>query len=343
MQDIYLTQELSDDRVAGFVGRKPDRCYYDLLISESCSVYKPNGDLLLKLIKGAIPPPIAMNAFDVIHNTRIQTSKNRSTGAGNEFKIRRKLRDGTLSKTTQTINPETGGYLETHTGLVGYYDRYTRYPYARETAFLINYPDKWRKLQPFIRCVDRLFAAHYPERYRVQRAIADACASDWVIKDTAFSTLTINKNFQIAIHADSGDLREGFGVMAYLQGGKLNGGYLVIPRYRVAVKLESRDLILFDVHQLHGNTAIEGNPGKYERITCVFYLRENLLRCGNAKYEQERAKMARLKGTLYDTEEIDRANQVKSRILQELLSVPDLHPQQESIEVFSDTKSIATV
>jgi hypothetical protein len=337
MKEIRLTHALPDEAVQALLGAKLDDSHYDLLVSESARVYKPNGELLLQLCKGAVPPPIAMNAFMTLHKTRIQTSKNRSTGLGNEFKVRRRLRDGTLSKTTQTIDPETNGYFEVHSGIVGYYDRYTRYPYARETAFLINFPTQWRKLQPFIRCVDRVFAANCPERYRVQRAIAEACSPEWVIHDTAFSTLTINKNFQTAVHTDAGDLKEGFGCMAYLQGGEISGGYLVIPKYRVAVKLESRDVILFDVHEAHGNTAISGR-GKHERITSVFYLRENLLRCGNARYEQERAKLSRQKGTLYDAHEIDRANQVKASILKEFANAPDLRRQQEPIAVIANAQ-----
>jgi hypothetical protein len=336
MREIYLASpSATDSALDDLEGKRLDDSHYDLLLSESCRVYKPDGSLLLQLVKGAIPPPIAANAFQVLHSTRIQTSKNRSTGLGNEFKQKRILRDGSVSKTAQTIDPLTNKYVETHTGILGYYDRYTRYPYARETAFLVNYAQKWRQLQPFIRCVDGVFAAVIPDRYRIQKAIADACAQDWIIKGTCFSTLTVNKNFQIASHRDAGDLKEGFGVMAYLQGGNLRGGHLVIPKYRIGVRMESRDLLLFDVHELHGNTPIIG-IGKYERITCVFYLRDFLLRCGNAAYEQERAKVSRQKGTLYDRSEIDRANQVKQRILEQIKAennnVPNLYPQQGAIE-----------
>jgi hypothetical protein len=41
--------------------------------------------------------------------------------------------------------------------------------------------------------------------------MAEQSSQDFIIKDTAFSTVTVNKNFRTAGHYDNGDLKEGFG------------------------------------------------------------------------------------------------------------------------------------
>ena len=255
------------------------------------------------------------SAFRVKLETPIQTSKNRGSSTGNQSKNIRVLSNGKASKTTQQIDPQTGKYMEVNSGIIGYFDRYPRFPYARETSFLINHKKEWQALQPFINKVDSTFRDHAPKRYAIQKEIAERCSDNWIIGDTAFSTITVNKSYRTACHKDAGDLAEGFGVMTYFQSGKLDGGYLVLPAYRVAVKLQHGDVILFDVHEWHGNTPIVPLSSNAERITCVFYLRENLLRCGDAKYEIQRAKKVRQIGKLYDQEEIERAEKHKREVL----------------------------
>lgn len=101
--------------------------------------------------------------------------------------------------------------------------------------------------------------------------------------------------------------------MAYLAKGRLDGGYLVLPEYKLAARLEHGDVVLFDVHSWHGNTPVVKRSPDAERITCVFYYRDNLLRCGDARYEIARAKRCRSIGALYDPEEIERAITLKKQ------------------------------
>lgn len=308
MKTINLKTELPDEVVDKLSGTKLDDSSYDLLVDEEAEVYKPNGDLLFALRKAAISPGLGAKAYAVLARANV-TSKNRGVGTGKEFKgTKAKLKDGSVSKTVQVLDPITGKYIDVQSGIIGYFDRYTRFPYARETAYVQQKPQDWKALQPFISRVDQVFAETVPERHAIQRAVAAATDPAWVIGQTAFTTLTVNKNWQTAVHKDAGDLPEGFGVMAYLQAGALDGGYLVMPKYRAAVRLESCDVICFDVHEWHGNTPIIGNPGKHQRITAVFYYRANMIRCGSPEYEMERAKRCRELGRLYDPEEIARGN-----------------------------------
>jgi uncharacterized protein YjhX (UPF0386 family) len=57
----------------------------------------------------------------------------------------------------------------------------------------------------------------------------------------------------------------------------------------VAVNVRNCDLALFDVHELHGNTAITSDR-PYERISVVCYFRKKMVQCGSAIDELERLK-----------------------------------------------------
>ncbi|MFO0926381.1 MAG: hypothetical protein U0736_04990 [Gemmataceae bacterium] len=111
-----------------------------------------------------------------------------------------------------------------------------------------------------------------------------------VIEDTAFTTVTVNQTWQTAVHTDKGDLPEGFGVITMLRRGDYRGGYLVFPKYRVAVDLGDRDVLLADVHESHGNTAITHRSDDAERISCVLYFRRHMTRCGSWRVEQRKAR-----------------------------------------------------
>lgn len=322
MKNIYLLNESDSNK--DLKGLKPDSTFYDVLIEDECRVYKPDGSLLLVLCKDAINKQNEKIAIECSQKAKI-TSCNRSAATG-KGSLKRNITKGYISnthKTNYSISPVSV--------IVGYFDRYSRFPYARETSYLERYPQEWEYLHPFISEVNQCFASQIPDKYAIQSAIAKATHPAWIIKNTAFSTITINRDWQTAIHQDSGDLREGFGVMAYLQKGQLSGGYLVLPRYRVAVKLESRDVLLFDVHEWHGNTEFTKLSPDAERITCVFYYREKLLRCGSPNYELERAKVCRDLGTVYDKTEIEKADKKKARILSSYgiqNTVSDIHPKQ---------------
>lgn len=284
MKKIKLSVDIGRKSAEKFIGLHPTEKDYDLLLddNESVTVYRPNGEILIKLLRNVIPTKIAKTAFQILHDAPL-TSRNRgnSTHKGEQKHIVNP--NGTKSKTNQLEKP-------IDSGIIGYYDRYTRTPYCRSCSWNREHPDKWKMLLPFISYVDSVFKENYPERYAIQKYIAENTHKEWIIGNTAFSTVTVNKNYQTSCHYDAGDLHEGYGVMACLRGGKFDGGYLVIPRYRVAVNIKSQDIILFDVHEVHGNTQIIKKQFNACRLTCVFYLRENIIRCGTSAQELDRVK-----------------------------------------------------
>jgi len=176
------------------------------------------------------------------------------------------------------------------TSIIGYYDRYTRFPFCRQTAFNLNNPKGFLDIIPYIQAADRVFAKNVPDRYANQLSAVHKTKANWVIHRTAFTTMTVNKNWQTKVHIDAGDLKEGFGIMAALRAGHYDGCYLVFPAFRIAVDMQTAGLLMADVHELHGNTPLIGVKGFYERVSIILYYREKMQQCLRPEEELERAK-----------------------------------------------------
>lgn len=269
---------------------------YDLLVQEDTRVLKPDGTLLLVYKRDAIGTLNARRAWRALRQVNFQTD-NRGVAGGKldeelmQFKevaaqtrtrFRRKRIDGKDSKTQEANTVPSG--------VIGYYDRYPRIPYCRQTAFNARHAEKFTAALPFIHEVNQAFREHAPEGYARQQDIVNETSPDFVIAGTVFTTITVNKNWITAVHKDAGDYRDGFGVMSVLRAGQYDGCYLVFPEYRVAVDLQHQAVLMADVHCWHGNTAMRNAIPPYERISCIFYYREKMKKCGSAVQELERAK-----------------------------------------------------
>ena len=222
---------------------------FDLLISSDCDAYNENGEPLFFFRKNKIPSSLCKKAYSNLREAA-GTTKNRGAAGGLiDGKLMNPLikNDGTVSNTlmAKTVN----------SGIVGYFDRNPRFPYCRQTAWLAENFKKFKNAYPYIKYIDKLFEEVCPERYKAQKDVADSTNKDFVIKNTSFTTITVNKNFRTAIHTDAGDYEAGLGNLAVLQAGKYEGGYTVLPRYRVAFDVRSGDVCFFNVHEFHANTS----------------------------------------------------------------------------------------
>jgi hypothetical protein len=143
---------------------------------------------------------------------------------------------------------------------------------------------------PFLQSLNRGFKELLPWRYGNQRTAADKLYPRFLVPETVFTTITVNKNFRTAAHFDAGDLSSGLSNLLVLSNnGKYSGGYLVFPEYRVAVDVRPGDLLLVNNHEiLHGNTPIVLEDPTAERISLVCYFREKMLELGSYEYENYR-------------------------------------------------------
>lgn len=270
---------------------------------EDTTVLKPDGSVLCIILKRALSAHAVRDAFPILRRIEL-VPKNRATATkGVERVAQGALRkDGSRSKVTGIGELEFPEIRGMSSAIIGYYDRNVRWPYCRATAFNLSEPEKFEKLLPFVREVNALFKAYAPERFAAQEAMAARTDAAWIIPGTVFSTITVNKNYDAATHVDAGDLRAGFGVMCALRAGTYEGGVTYWPAFKTGVSMDTGDVCLADVHEWHGVTKIRGTPGRYERVSCVFYLREKMCRCGTPTQELERAKARQLGQPLYDKE-----------------------------------------
>jgi len=179
---------------------------------------------------------------------------------------------------------------QVNSGIAGWFDRYPRIPYGRATAYTQHSFDKFKMSFPFLQTLDRGFAELLPTRHAAQREAADKIDSAFLVPQTVFTTITVNKTFRTAAHRDAGDFTNGLSNLLVLSNnGNYSGGYLILPEVRVAVNVRPGDLLLVNNHEyIHGNTPIVVNDEVAERISLVCYLREKMLELGSKEYADHR-------------------------------------------------------
>jgi hypothetical protein len=284
VRSIRCDVQVEADRL---YGQQLDESHYDTLVggSEPCDVYKPDGTPLLKYRPGWFSEELCRSVLPTCRKVA-QPTTNRGMASGT-------VREGQANAPSFTKSgrrTNTSHAKPVASGIAGYFDRNPRFPFCRQTAFLISEAAAWKRFLPYIARADEGFREFMPDRWEVQREHASRTASDWVIPQSTFTTVTVNKNFQTATHKDAGDLHSGFGVMSCLRNDKYDGAYLVFPAYRVAVNFAHGCLCLADVHEWHSNTGFKNMRAGYERITLVFYYREKMIHCKSAREEVEWAK-----------------------------------------------------
>jgi hypothetical protein len=167
-------------------------------------------------------------------------------------------------------------------------DRTPRIPYCRQAAPVLEDPEGWKAGQALVREVATLYEQYVPDQHERQMGQVRKTNPAFIIAGTPYSSITVNNTFAGAYHVDKGDY--GYGSMVVLRRGHYRGCELVLAGYRVAVDLEHRDVIFFDVHSTHGNVPFEEQGQDAERISIVLYCREKLVQCGSPAEELQRAK-----------------------------------------------------
>lgn len=268
-----------------FVGQLLTPAHYDRLLTRDADVFDADtGAVVLRFRKSVLEAAGCRQAWRQLRQLDTKTG-NRGLAIGKGLMRNRRLADGTASKTREVPRE-----LAVRSNVIGFYDRYTRTPFCRQTAFNANQPEGFRLVLPFLQDVSRWYGRLDAERWAVQQAVVARTHPDFVIPGTVFTTVTVNKNFRTAVHTDEGDLKAGLSCITALCAGEFTGGFLVFPHYRLAVDLQTADLLLFDSHHMHGNTALCGKVGGYERVSLVLYYREGMINCGSAAEELRRAQ-----------------------------------------------------
>lgn len=266
---------------------------YDTCYSEDVFVKREDGTPLMVLLKHVIPTELNAKAWSVLRKYHSKSS-NRGTAAGIESTNRKRM-DGSLS---QTLVVPKG--WEVDSSIVGFFERTARMPYGRACAWNEKHPKEFSMLFPLVDRVSELFKKTVPDKWNYQNEVVQRTPKDYIISNSVFTTLTINKNFRTSCHKDAGDLEVGFSCMSVIREGQFSGGRICLPNYRIAAELETGDLIMFDPHEFHGNTQIVGKSKNFQRCSIVYYYREKIQFCKSMKEELEFAKNKKFGSSLFE-------------------------------------------
>ena len=295
---MVVEKQLSDEFMKKKEGEYFDTNHYDTILTTNCDVYHYEGNerkVLLKFRKRVIPEHLCKIGLECLKEAAKKTHDNRGAAAGvihkdklpsyaneeDQFIGKSKFRIlAYKSKKTGNIVRNSLGNIS-QSNIIGFFDKRDRNfkdsPPCRTTAFTSQQVEKWTKVIPLIENMDLQFKRLTPKNHKIQ--YDQAQKTKYVIKDTAFSTVTINYNWRTALHKDAGDLKEGFGNLVVLQEGKYEGGSTGFPQFKVGVDCRHGDFLAMDVHEWHCNTKITSKSEDYTRLSLVAYLRERMLKC----------------------------------------------------------------
>jgi len=320
IKKLIVDKFLTDQEVKDLKGCFIDESYMKYpVIQSNIDVYYIDDDcnekLLLKYRKNALTDndiKLGWNSYKDL----AKPSRGRGASAGpidpdNDYWKKRKL-NKTNKWSTSYLKPDgTPSKMRVNNQVfsnpIGYFAENKNFcdlP-CRLTHFTRTYFEKYNQGIPFLQKIDSLYKKLTPVHHQKQLERANL-KPHLKIKDTAFSTITINRNFRTALHKDKGDFNEGFGNLIVIERGKYHGGYTILPQFGIAVDVRNNDYLAMDVHQWHSNTEIyetdedkkynESIPKAYHdnvevgtvgidklytRLTFVCYLRENLIKCSD--------------------------------------------------------------
>lgn len=129
----------------------------ELIITDYRTVLKPNGELLLKLLPGAISVELASVAFREFNAAKLNVSTNSLRAA---------------------INTSANRGSD---AVLGFMDPVPLFDFCRATAFTAKEMKAFRASLPFIRATAELMKIHTPDKYAAQMAACQNCLPDYII------------------------------------------------------------------------------------------------------------------------------------------------------------------
>ena len=337
IKKINFDKLISDEEASKNEGKLLDESYYkkmrkDYLIDYDCDGYgldeKGKKQLLFKFRKGVIPSNLTNTAIDSFSKAAKVKKENRGAAAG---PLDRKKLPNYVNKLVKPsrfrtyFTKKSDGKKSTRSisnyaksNIAGYFDYPSNHDtvngskfVCRETAFVRCNKQKWNNAQPFIKRVDSVYKNLLKNYYDRQKYRADV-TPNYVIRDTSFSTLTMNYSFRTAIHKDKHNINtdEGITVMTVCEDeknpNKYSGCYLGFPQYGFVLDVRNGDFLAMDNKTgWHGNTEFIKktkpvgdktdiqNNWHYNRLAMIFYLRDGIQNCVGSKCRKTKKKQAR--------------------------------------------------
>lgn len=337
VKEIILEPKLTNDEIKAREGTYFTDKDADTIFNEDVDVYGKDPDtgdkkLLARFRKNVLPNDLVKRGWEAYYQTAA-ASRNRGAAAGpiqpkSNYWKKRKLMNVNKWSAQYEMNGKVGKMRVNNnvfSSVLGYFEQtpFMGLP-CRLTSYTQKYFHQYKHGIPFIQAIDQVFKDLIPDKHAKQLAAASS-KPQFQVADTAFSSITINRNFQTALHMDAGDFRDGFGNLSVIERGKYSGGATLFPRYRVGFNLRTGDFIAMDVHEWHCNTELYETPEDaafnktlpkihhdseetgtlggnkpYTRISFVCYLREKIPGCKTSDTQAyyDRIKFDPEKGSL---------------------------------------------
>jgi hypothetical protein len=182
--------------------------------------------------------------------------------------------------------------LSTNSRIFGYRPRETiRKDFCSSTSLVHDFPDEHKLFADFAKTLDAHYKKYVPEIYKVHQNLSDEkILEEWKMQGSPFTSGIINKNNPLKYHYDSGNFTDVYSNMLALKR-DVQGGYLAIPEYDVALEIANHSISLFDGQKLlHGVTPILYSNAQGYRYTIVYYTLKKMWNC-----EPLTAEIARIK------------------------------------------------
>ena len=265
----YVDKDYDHTALQKVLNKKLSRAQINHIIDHDADVFNQEGKLLLRFRKHKLN----REHVDAFYTNVIDFAMSKTNNRGSAV--------GSTSKNVYS-NPHV------MTNILGYFDKLSPMHKkmfkdqgkplpkitVRETRFVKEYPEKFKKLLPLVQDIDTYYEQLIPENYGKQRKKANQ--TPFKIANTAFTTITTNVNFQTTVHTDRGDDVEGFGNLVVIEKGKYTGGETCLPQYGIGVNVRTCDVLYMDVHEAHGNLPIQLTTPDAIRLSIVCYLRKSI-------------------------------------------------------------------
>jgi hypothetical protein len=313
---LNLEPKMSNDEIKAREGSYFTEGDADEILDEDADVYGVDPKtgkkkLLARFRKHVIPNHLVKTGWEAFYQAAA-ASRNRGAAAGpiqlksNYWKKRkpteinkwsaRYVQNGKVSKMRVNNN--------VYSSVLGYFEQtpFMGLP-CRLTSYTQKYFKQYQHGIPYIEAIDDCFKRLIPDKHKKQYDAAHS-KSAYQVADTAFSSITINRNFRTALHMDDGDFKEGYGNLSVIERGQYTGGATIFPHYKIGFNVRTGDFLAMDVHEWHCNTEMTetsaqkafnkklpkvhyedaatgtlGSEKPFTRISFVCYLREKLRGC----------------------------------------------------------------
>jgi hypothetical protein len=135
-----------------------------------------------------------------------------------------------------------------------------------------------------------VYKSDFPEMANYFESETQKINPDWMQTGTPFSTINLNKGFAIKYHKDAANVSNVFSNVI-ISKKMAEGGYFVMPQYRLALAQEDGWLAIVDgVNIIHGVTPITMLGKESYRNSFVFYTLSQLKHCDCKSGEIARMK-----------------------------------------------------